>query len=665
MKKAFILALLCLISLCLPFVLTGCGDGETSKTPSNDVSGDQSAEESIPEPTEPIVVENGLSIKKKNDSPLKIAQFADLHFGVEGNAYHNNKTERTKEYMRYIVETEKPDLIVCTGDTVMTTGVEKLGEFVELMDSLKTPWIFMYGNHDAESSAEGYCKKDLSAYLESCSSEYLIYNEGYVETENNRYGNFSVSILNEKGTKLLGAIIIFDSGVYNGAISSYDSITKGQIEWYKGEIDKLGELYIGEGVMPSVVFSHIQLPEYYDAYKKALSGNGAEFIIKQPFSSSDIEGIKGGGPTYENTGLFDVMKEKKSTVAFFCGHDHIANFQVKMDGIILGFGPQTGFSTLFKDNDMPRQSYIYSFDDKLAFTTKACIEDGSTLGLTYSGTFDSSGILDEATGKYTVSYNFNFGNTIELAFNGVRLTKENTTITGSFKNITSPEWKAGFYSPNGKTFVFDGLTTRSCTFTYDPKTKTLDISMKDVEVDPNAPTSIKFKTHNSDAGADAIGLWTTAGTKIKTVTDASTGAGNWIGNGWRYYVVCDSEGRIAYAVQFPISGYGGPDGSSYYTHFVYSSDYKTNPAITTLDGFANDWAAGGIGYTLFEIQIPEGGFAFTGHGSAIFEMVDMLSQGVVENYDLGNINTRSIYNNNIRVSYDLEEKTISITTVED
>ena len=665
MKKAFILALLCLISLCLPFVLTGCGDGETSKIPSNDVSGDQSAEESIPEPTEPIVVENGLSIKKKNDSPLKIAQFADIHFGVEGNAYHNNKTERTKEYMRYIVETEKPDLIVCTGDTVMTTGVEKLGEFVELMDSLKTPWIFMYGNHDAESTAEGYCKKDLSAYLESCSSEYLIYNEGYVETENNRYGNFSVSILNEKGTKLLGAIIIFDSGVYNGAISSYDSITKGQIEWYKGEIDKLGELYIGEGVMPSVVFSHIQLPEYYDAYKKALSGKGAEFIIKQPLTSTEIEEIRTGGPTYENTGLFDVMKEKKSTVAFFCGHAHLSTFQVKMDGIVLGFGPQTGFSTLFTDNDMPRQSYIYSFDDKLAFTTKACIEDGSGLGLTYSGTFDSSGILDEATGKYTVSYNFNFGNTIELAFNGVRLTKENTTITGSFKNITSPEWKAGFYSPNGKTFVFDGLTTRNCTFTYDPKTKTLDISMKDVEVDPNAPTSIKFKTHNSDAGGDAIGLWTTAGTKIKTVTDASTGAGNWIGNGWRYYVVCDSEGRIAYAVQFPISGYGGPDGSSYYTHFVYSSSYKTNPAITTLDGFANDWAAGGIGYTLFEIQIPEGGFAFTGHGSAIFEMVDMLSQGVVENYDLGNINTRSIYNNNIRVSYDLEEKTISITTVED
>lgn len=659
MRRMLLLVLACLIALSLPFILTACGDGETS----TEQSADRSTEESIPEPTEPIVVENGLFINKKGDSPLKIAQFADLHFGVEGNAYHNDKTERTKEYMRYVVETEKPDLIVCSGDNVMTTGVEKLGEFVALMDSLKTPWVFIYGNHDAESTAEGYCKKDLSEYLDSCGSEYLLYNSGYIEEAANRYGNFSISILNEKGTKLLGAILVFDSGVYDGTIKSYQSITKGQIDWYKNEIDKLDALYIDEGVMPSIVFSHIQLPEYYDAYKKALSGNGAEFIIKQTVSSA--EDIKTGGPTNENTGLFDVMKEKKSTVAFFCGHAHLYSFQVKMDGITLGFGPQSGFSTLFEDNDMPRETYVYSFENDLSFTTRSCVEQGDRLGLTFSGTFDSSADYDESTGKYTLSYNFNFGNTIELAYNGVRLTKDNTTITGAFKNITSPEWKAGFYSPNGKTIVFDGLTTRSCTFVYDPEAKTLDISMKDVEIDPDAPTSIKFKTHNSDAGADAIGLWTTAGTKIKTVTDASTGAGSWIGNGWRYYVVCDAEGKIAYAVQFPISGYGGPSGSSYYTHFVYSSDYTSNPAITVLDGFADDWAAGGIGYTLYEIQIPEGGFAFTGHGTAIFEMIDMLSQGVVENYDLGNVNTRSIYNNNIRVSYDLIQKTISITTTED
>ena len=662
MKRSLLLILVCLLSLCLPLALTACDNTDTD---TNSSGSDISTENSVPEPTDPIVVENGLAVYMPDDAPLKIAQFADLHFGVEGNSYHNDKIARTKKYMQYIVETEKPDLIVCTGDNIMSTGVEKLAEFVEFMDTLKTPWAFAYGNHDAENNSAGYSKKEMSEYLDSCNSEYLLYETGYVETENNRYGNYSISVLNSKGTKLLGAVIIFDSGIYNGSISSYDSITAGQIDWYKSEIDKLDELYIDEGTMPSVVFSHIQLPEYYTAYNKALNNSGAEFIIKENLTSSEIEAIRTGGPTYENTGLFDVMKEKKSTVAFFCGHDHLFGFQVKMDGITLGFGPQTGFATLFPDNDMPRESYVYSFNSDFTFTTSACVEDGSELGLTFSGSFDASADYDEATGKYIFSRNFNFGNTIEFAYNGVRLTKENTTIKGDFKNITAPEWKAGFYSPNGVTLTFDGITTRQCAFVYDPAANTLEITMKEVEVDPNAPTSIKYKTLNSDAGADAVALWTKSGEKIKTVTDATTGAGTWIGNGWRYYVVCDAEGRIAYAVQFPISGYGGPSGTSYYTHFVYSSDYKSNPAITVLDGFADDWAAGGIGYTLFEILIPEGGFAFTGHGTAIFDMVDMLSQGIVENYDIANINTRSIFNNNIRVSYDTTEKTISITTVED
>ncbi|MBQ1255584.1 MAG: hypothetical protein IIX91_07330, partial [Clostridia bacterium] len=139
----------------------------------------------------------------------------------------------------------------------------------------------------------------------------------------------------------------------------------------------------------------------------------------------------------------------------------------------------------------------------------------------------------------------------------------------------------------------------------------------------------------------------------------------WIGNGWRYYIVVDAEGRIAYAVLWPLSGYGGPMGSSYYTHPVYSSNYQNNPAIQLLDGFANDWASGGIGYTLFEIVIPEGGFAITSHGAPNYELVDMLSQGTVEDYGVANINTRSLYNSNIRVHFDPETNTVSITTVDE
>lgn len=71
----------------------------------------------------------------------------------------------------------------------------------------------------------------------------------------------------------------------------------------------------------------------------------------------------------------------------------------------------------------------------------------------------------------------------------------------------------------------------------------------------DAPTSLNLKTINSDAGADAITLWTETGAKLKYVEDTSAKAENWLGNNWRYYVVFDSEGRIAYAVLHPLSGY--------------------------------------------------------------------------------------------------------------
>ena len=643
MKKRLML-LICLLSFTVPLVLASCGDNK---------SGD-------------IKVENELAVYMPEDRPLRIAQFADLHFGTEGNNYHNNREERTKAYMQQIVDTEKPDLIVCSGDNIMTTGVEKLKEFVDLMESYKTPWTFIYGNHDAESTAAGYSKLSLSDFLMKYDTKYLLFDSGYVETENNRYGNFSISVLNHDGSKLLGAVILLDGGAYNAKESSYDSITEGQIDWYKKEIDKLNKLYTGEGTMPSVVFSHIQLPEYSNAYRAALGDKDAHFVIKQEgLTPTEIKSIRTGGPTNVNTGFFSVMKEKESTVAYFCGHEHRFNFQIEMDGIVLGFGPQTGFSTLFSDNDLLRKTNIYCFEENFDFTTISCVEDGSNVGLAYTGTFDNTATYDEKNGVYTLSHNFNIGNTIQLSYNGERLTTENTKVSGKLADSSAPNKNGGFYCSDGKTFSYTGTSANTCTFTYNPTDGTLLIHADEVVASEDAPTSLTIKTVNSDAGADAISLWTEPGAKFKTVDDVATGEGTWLGNNWRYYVVVDSEGRIAYAVLHPLSGYGGPSGKSYYTHPTYSNDYKTNPAIVALDGYKDDWSSGGIGYTLFEIAVPEGGFAITGHGSAVNEIIDMLSAGTVEDYGVANVNTRSIYKSNIRLSYDLETKTISIYTVEE
>ena len=191
---------------------------------------------------------------------------------------------------------------------------------------------------------------------------------------------------------------------------------------------------------------------------------------------------------------------------------------------------------------------------------------------------------------------------------------------------------------------------------YDSSTGTVNLTTVEV------PTTVTASTVNSDAGADAIALWTTAGTKLK-YNDASTGEQVWLGNNWRYYVVVDSEGRIAYAVLHPLSGYGGPAGTTYYVHPDYT-DYTKNPAINLLDGFATDYGTG-TGYTQFEIVVPEGGFAITGHGTANGDIVEMLSQGTLTSCDATTVNNRNVYNSNIRLSYDATTMTVSVSTVDE
>lgn len=320
----------------------------------------------------PAPEDTRLSIRAPEGRPLRIAQFADLHFGTEGLDYHNDQEQRTVAYMNYIVETGKPDLIVCTGDNIMNSGVAGVEEFIGLMDSLKTPWVFMYGNHDCDGGIGPYSKEYVSRALAASNSPYLLYNEGYVETgRENRYGNFTVSVMDHTGEKMLGALFFFDSGSYLYDEGKYQAITEGQIAWYKAEVDRLQAIYAAQDgnlheTVPSIGFGHMPLPEFHIACAKAANGDGAEFIIAG-------RGFGGGAAKPEHS-LFDAMVEKGSAKAYFVGHYHVASYQVKMDGVVLGFGPQTGFS--HKGYDSLRSTYIYSLNADFSFTTEDCKEPG-------------------------------------------------------------------------------------------------------------------------------------------------------------------------------------------------------------------------------------------------------------------------------------------------
>ena len=305
-----------------------------------------------------------LTLSMERGKEFKIVQFADLHFGTEGEQFHNADEARTVAFMEHLAETEKPDLIVLSGDNMMNGGVEGAKELVRMMDSLQTPYIFVFGNHDAESSLPGYRKKDVSDYLERCDSPYLLYQAGYVDSSaENRYGNFTVSLTDEGTGCLLGAIVVVDTGTYDNEAGRYQSLTEGQASWYRSEIERLNAVYSKQEnnaheIIPTLTYGHMQLPEHFTAYQKAADGEGASFVHEQTLGGWMANAVLGNTGA-EPSPFFAAMKEMGSARAYICGHMHGLSYHVKMDGILLGFCPQIGVTS----NRKTCSTFVYTLDE--------------------------------------------------------------------------------------------------------------------------------------------------------------------------------------------------------------------------------------------------------------------------------------------------------------
>ena len=727
-----------------------------------------------------IVVDyDNQTIYVPSERDLRIAQFADLHININYGGVlvdcSNDKMDRTYAFIDQIISETDPDLIVCSGDNIPTTGVNGLAAFVTWMESYEIPWVFMYGNHEAESNKEGYRKVDLSNYLKNADTKYLIYADDYVEKYNTsyrdeRYGNFTIEVCDLDTKELVGAYFFLDSGVYDSVtLKDYQRITVGEMNWYSSELDRLQALYKGEGIMPSIVFNHIQLPEFYYGYLDAKNNtNDTKFVIYQDLSTVDwdptsIKSILNNSPKEDN-GFFDLMVQKGSTKAFFVGHSHNLWFQIEKEGILLGYGPQTGFSKGFETNFDPRKSYVYNvsqdfevtttsvdekeeltsglaakyFDSgigdivvdnwaydevsglytlkvlfrqyssrvKLFFNGEELIEGEITMtgdvveksslktsnelyinyyrsilifswegsgtyvftynpntktlnikapdqiekedasGFVYSGTYINTTDSAEVTGSgklangfYYVTADFKkeYGR-IVFKFNGITLTPDNTTFKGVYLNSTNTDWSNKMYwSPDvaGELLTATGGTYM---FIYDPTTKTLSI---------NSPETGEFSAVavNKDT---SLSVWKDTN---EYIYDSTT----WIGNGWRAYIVVDSEGKIAYGVVNPVSGYGTANGKSYFRHSDYA-DYTTNPAFSYLsEPFEGQW---GMTVT-YKVSVPEGGFVITAYDDAKVELIEYLLG--ISNANAASCNTNTNNVDNIRLTYDSATGVITIT----
>jgi hypothetical protein len=258
----------------------------------------------------------------KEDRTFKIVQFTDTEF-----CEPCEEEARMSAMMRAILEVERPDLVVYTGDVIASNKspdpVQAFRDAVAVPEELQIPWAAVFGNHDSE--APDFTREQLHKLQ-------LTHKFCYAKPDSPNVhgsGNYVLEILD--GHHLPAAALYFlDTGSYSPlvhhGVGYYDWIRRSQIDWYTRASHQLTANH-GGSPLPSLGFFHIPLPEYRDIWDfNECYGQKLERLICAP-------------PL--NTGFFAAMVEMGDIMGTFVGHDHGNDFWGTLHGIRLCYGRTT------------------------------------------------------------------------------------------------------------------------------------------------------------------------------------------------------------------------------------------------------------------------------------------------------------------------------------
>lgn len=266
-----------------------------------------------------LCAQNNLKFEK--DGKFKIVQFTDIHW-TPGH----ESTPMIKRGMERILDTEKPDLVVITGDYIHGTPVMKgIDEVFEPIVLRKIPFATIFGNHDSEY---GKTKEEILEHLKTIPGNLTTTVEGVPGMS-----NYVLPVI-ESGSDKEGAFLyFFDSHSYSDIenFNSYGWIKPEQVEWYLKSSKFYNPLRL-----PSLAFLHIPLPEY--KYAAANEKSPLIGVRREPVCAPEM-----------NTGLFAAMIQCGDVMGVFAGHDHVNDFITMWNGIALAYGRFTGGSSTYCD----------------------------------------------------------------------------------------------------------------------------------------------------------------------------------------------------------------------------------------------------------------------------------------------------------------------------
>ena len=251
------------------------------------------------------------------DGKFKVLQVADLHFSTgvgvcrdpapQESAEGCEADPRTIRFLNRVLDLERPDFVVMTGDQVFgdqapdpeTALFKAVNPFIKRA----IPFAITLGNHDDESILSREQMMSIASSL-----PFLFSAVGPEAVDG--FGNYQVTI-NKNGSKKNGAVFYFlDSHSRSKQPKSnpgYDWFKESQIDWIQMQAMAKKDVAKGNQFL-SMAFFHIPLPEFRN--------------LDQPRIGEHKEGIT--APKYQTR-----MREALGVAGVqvvSCGHDHANDF---------------------------------------------------------------------------------------------------------------------------------------------------------------------------------------------------------------------------------------------------------------------------------------------------------------------------------------------------
>lgn len=260
---------------------------------------------------------NVISLKGKEQEEFKILQIADIHYAVgtgkcrdpypEENYGQNCEADLlTTEFIEKVLDIEKPDFVVFSGDQIMgdlctEDSASCLLKVVSPLVKKKIKYTIIWGNHDDEGSLS---REQLSKFAETL--PYSCYRHDTLNGDKSLgYGNYLLLMQNEEQETLL-KLFLLDSHKYSPKPKIYPGY-----DWIKEEqwVYLTAENNADEDSI-NLAFYHIPLPEYKEQTLNIVNGQYREGVT---------------APKYDY-GTINEFFTKNDISLGLCGHDHVNDY---------------------------------------------------------------------------------------------------------------------------------------------------------------------------------------------------------------------------------------------------------------------------------------------------------------------------------------------------